>query len=185
MGNITLSAVTAVGVTTLTFNPALARVVRPRLSPIQVRLLAEGGQQFVFERSGNEELVLPLEFEDIPEDDETTPVSTSGYNSLSDFLRRFVDWSKELFVLTDADGDVYEVRYWGGFEDIREAGGRTSKQKRWSGTLQLRTFIPAPNTVRPSPAQAAWAIPTPVATLNLATPPPVSVQWNIPTPTAT
>lgn len=121
----------------ISFNPALARMVRPQRTPQQRLLVAESTHSYVYQIAQLEELLLNIDFEDIPEEDTVSP-STSGYNSLQTFLIDVLNWSEKQFTFTDPDGDVYFVRYWGGFESIQEASGRSAKKGRWSGQVVLR-----------------------------------------------
>lgn len=121
----------------VSFNPALAKMVRPQTTPIQRLHVAESAHSYVYQIHTNEETILNIDFEDIPEEDQAIPES-SGYNSLSFFIQNTLNWSEKTFKFTDPDGDEYNVRYWGGFDNIQEAAGRTQKKGRWSGTIVLR-----------------------------------------------
>ena len=127
---------------TLNFNPALVRMVQRELSPIQRVHVADSGQIWVYELSSNVELVLPVEFEDIPGAQVTTPMATHGYDDLVSFIQNTIYWSREAFTVYDADSNAYLVQYMGGLETFREAGGRSQRAGRWTGTIQLRRVIP-------------------------------------------
>ena len=126
---------------TVSFNPALARLVEPRYFPIQRVSIAESGQIWTFQLSSNIELELVIDLMDIPTSALTVPVTTDGYTKLYAFLVSSVNWSQRAFTLTDPDGDSFSVRYMAGFDTLREAGGRTEKANRWSGNLTLRRVI--------------------------------------------
>lgn len=124
---------------TIRFAPTYSRIVEPHKAPIQRRLVAESGQSYVYTIvPQGTELELPVEFEDLPEDDETTPAETHGYNSLTNWLINVVDWSNGVFHVTDPDGDEFDCRYWSGFDTLREAAGRSRRQGSWTGVLLLR-----------------------------------------------
>lgn len=125
----------------VSFNPALVRLVEPRFSPIQRVSLAESGQVWVFQLSSNVELEMIVDFQDIPTSALSTPVATDGYAALQQFLMTTVNWSQRAFTLTDPDGDAFTVRYIAGFDTLKEAGGRTERADRWTGTLTFRRVI--------------------------------------------
>lgn len=126
---------------TVSFNPGLARLVEPRYFPIQKVSIAESGQTWIFQLSSNVELELIVDLMDIPTEALTSPVETDGYTKLYTFLTTNVNWSQRAFTLTDPDGDSFSVRYIAGFDSLREAGGRTEKANRWSGSLTLRRVV--------------------------------------------
>lgn len=135
------SAVSGVSAASIAFNPALARLVAPKETPLQVRHVSESGRHYIFERSSNRELMWPIEFQDLPEADQTTPVSSAGYSALRAFLISNVNWSQRPFTVADPDGASADVRYWGGFETLMEAGGRSQRKGRWTGAVQLRKVL--------------------------------------------
>lgn len=126
---------------TVSFTPGLARLVEPRYFPIQRVSIAESGQTWIFQLSSNVELELIIDLMDIPTEALTSPVETDGYTKLYTFLTTNVNWSQRAFTLTDPDGDSFSVRYIAGFDSLREAGGRTEKANRWSGSLTLRRVV--------------------------------------------
>ena len=126
---------------TVSFTPGLARLVEPRYFPIQRVSIAESGQTWIFQLSSNVELELIVDLMDIPTEALTSPVETDGYTKLYTFLTTNVNWSQRAFTLTDPDGDSFSVRYIAGFDSLREAGGRTEKANRWSGSLTLRRVV--------------------------------------------
>ena len=126
---------------TLTFAAEHARLTHPQLMPIQVSHVAESGRSYVFERSSNEELLLWIEFEDLPEADLTTPYITSGYASLKSFLQNTINWKEKNFTLTDPDEDRFTVRYWEGFDSLEEAIGRSRRKGAWTGRIAVREII--------------------------------------------
>lgn len=129
------------GMASITFNPALVRIVQRQYFPLQRTHVAESGQVWVYAISTNVELVLPMEFEDIPTAAVSTGVVTHGYDDLVSFVTFTLGFSRETFVVNDADGNNYVVRYMSGLETFREAEGRSQRAGRWTGTLQLRKVI--------------------------------------------
>jgi hypothetical protein len=126
---------------TVTLNPALAKMVQPRYSPIQKVSIAESGEVWVYQLSSNIELELLIDLMDIPTTSRATPVPHDGYVQLRTFLQSSVNWSQFPFLFTDPDGDSFTVRYMTGFETLVEAAGRAQKVDSWSGTLTLRRVI--------------------------------------------
>ena len=125
----------------LSFNPALMRMVEPRYFPIQRVSIAESGQVWVFQLSSTIELELLVDVMDIPTSAQTTPVATDGQAEIYTFLATKVNWSQRAFTFTDPDGESFTVRYIGGFETLREAGGRGERADRWNGQLVLRRVV--------------------------------------------
>lgn len=130
------------GVTaSITFNQALARIVQRSYYPTQRVHVAEAGHLWVYEVSSNVELVLPMEFLDIPTDASLTGVITHGYDDLVSFITRTLVFSRENFSVTDGDGNSYFVKYMSGLETFREGEGRAQRAGRWTGTLTLRKVL--------------------------------------------
>ena len=129
------------GDVTLAFAAEHAIMTWPRHNPIQLMLIAESGHSYVYQRSSNQELVLTIEFLDVPERAQTVPFVTDGYNELHVFLRDVVNWSAQAFVVTDPDGDETQVRYLEGFETFREGAGRTPRAHFWTGALLFRKIL--------------------------------------------
>lgn len=125
----------------VTLNPALAKMVQPRYSPIQKVSIAESGEVWVYQLSSNVELELLVELQDIPTTTRAFPEPHDGYVQLLAFLQSSVNWSQFPFVVTDPDGDSFSVRYMAGFDSLVEAGGRAQKTDRWTGTLTLRRVV--------------------------------------------
>ena len=125
----------------ITFNPALAKIVQRSYYPTQRVHVAEAGHLWVYEVSSNVELVLPMEFQDIPTDASDTGVITHGYDDLVSFITTTLVFSRENFSVTDADGHSYFVKYMSGLETFREAEGRSQRAGHWTGTLTLRKVL--------------------------------------------
>lgn len=139
---LTLSWSNTIGATaSISFNPALAKIVQRQYFPIQRVHVAESGQLWVYEVSSNIPLILPLEFEDIPTDTRTDGVVTHGYDDLVSFLTHTLVFSRENFNINDADGNVYYVKYITGLETFREGEGRSQRAGHWTGTLTLRRVV--------------------------------------------
>ena len=126
---------------TLSYNPALAKIVQRSYYPTQRVHVAEAGHLWVYEVSTNIELVLPLEFQDIPTDASSAGVVTHGYDDLVSFVTETLVFSRENFSVTDADGNAYFVKYMSGIETCREAEGRAPRAGHWTGTLTLRKVL--------------------------------------------
>ena len=120
----------------VSFSPALARIVHPQFAPVQRVHAADSGRLHVWQPSVNESLRWDAEFTDLPLDDDAVR-QTQGYQSLRDFVRTTVSYSQQLVLVTSPDGDQETMRYLGGLETFVEASGESRRHLRWTGVLQL------------------------------------------------
>ena len=118
--------------TTVTLNPAFARLVNPQATPIQMVHVAQGGKAFVFTPGGAPVInrVLPVEIRNLHEANEG---SNTGWAAVLAFLLNTLQGARNQCRLTDPDGTSYVARFMSGLETITEV-----QLGRFSGTLTFR-----------------------------------------------
>jgi len=124
----------------LNINPSFVPTgVIYRRTPFQQRLVAVGGQEYIVQLSTAVELLLTLNFVDLPETDRG---GYSGWISLMGFLLTTAEWSMKTFAFRDADGLVTRpVRVWSNQSEFQELAGQAKRAGFLSGTLILRQSI--------------------------------------------
>jgi len=136
MGNVLLQYPSGGPYTvTLTFRAESWVSDHPQLEPIQIPILAEAGNLFVFIVHPNVEVVYAITIPTLFEEDDAS--GFSGYVSLRNFVQSTILWYKFPFDFTDADGEQVAVNYWGGFTSLRER----PVKGQWQGALQLRKVL--------------------------------------------
>lgn len=127
------------GTTLLTFLPGTFQVQRVPRENRQLRLVSSSGAVRVIDLFGVDEQHIQIEIVALPTVDAG---GFSGRNSLRTFLATAINWSERTCFLVDADGEVFELRYWGDTLDLREADPQTKKDQ-WYGTLTFRVEMPS------------------------------------------
>lgn len=128
----------------VSFSPALCRMTQPQYAPAQHVNIAANYSIHVFQLATSEQLILPIQFLDLPwadtGDDPREP--TDGFISLLSFVRWTLNYHASTFSVTTPDGQIEAVcRYMGGIESFTEAEGRSQRAQRWTGNLLIWRVI--------------------------------------------
>ena len=129
----------------VSFHNALSKMVQPQYAPAQHVNIAANFSIHVFQVATAEQLVLPIQFTDLPWDDSPTDPReiTDGYRSLLSFIRWTLNYHVSTFSLTTPDGQVEPIcRYMGGIESFVEAEGLSQRAQRWTGNVTIWRVIP-------------------------------------------
>lgn len=126
---------------TIQLNPTYARMVNPQYAPRQhVNVSLEGGWH-IFQYSGNEPLIWPMEIMNLPSFDllGDPREQSQGYLTLLSFIRYTLNYHQSTCIITNADGFIETMRYAGGIDSLAEAdrgqGNTAQRAQRWAGTL--------------------------------------------------
>ncbi len=130
----------------VSFHNALCRVTQPQYAPVQHVNIAANFSVHVFQLASSEQLVFPVQFQDLPWDDmpnEPSSRQTDGYASLLSFIRYTLNYHVSTFAITTPDGQIEPLcRYMGGIDTFVEAEGRSQRAQRWTGNLTFWRVIP-------------------------------------------
>lgn len=122
----------------VSFHNALCRMTQPQYAPVQHVNIAANFSVHVFQIAASEQLVLPMQFQDLPWSDSPTDLReiTDGYISLLSFIRYTLNYHVSTCAITTPDGQIEPLcRYMGGIDSFIEAEGRSQRAHRWTGNL--------------------------------------------------
>lgn len=131
----------AAATVSLIFSPAFVEITSRRPQPNQAFEVALGGQEYIRELSPDVELLI---------DTEIAALSThgrdgyAGYLQLADFIQNTLRWHANTFELTEGTQAGVIVRYYSGFANLVESGGRNNPRieaEHWFGSLTFRKTI--------------------------------------------
>ena len=131
-------------VVSVSFHNALCRMIQPQYAPVQHVNVAANYSIHIFQIASAEQLILPIQFQDLPWDDTPTDPreQTDGYRSLLSFIRTTLNYYVSTFSVTTPDGQIEPLcRYMGGVDSFVEAEGRAQRAQRWTGNLTLWRVI--------------------------------------------
>lgn len=127
----------------VSFSPVFAHSLQYQLSPIQKVNVAVTGGLHIFQLGTQEIFNLPIEFTNLPWDDnDPAPNAGQGFASLMSYIRYVLNYHQYTCLLTTPDGIQEQVRYLGGLDAFREASGQAQKHNRWDGTVLFTRVIP-------------------------------------------
>ena len=135
----------------VSFLPTLVRMTQPQYASLQKVNMAINGTVHIFQFATQEPLTWPLDFQDLPYNEQFTPGGggpvggigrpTNGYLDLLSFVRTTLNYSEKTLTIQTPDGQIETVRYLRGIEQFQEAAGQTQRAQFWTGQLVFTRVI--------------------------------------------
>ena len=128
----------------VSFLPTLVQMVNPQYAPLQKINVAINGAIHIFSFGPQELLTWPLDFRDLPYDQQAASRighPTQTYNDLLSFVRTTLNYSEKTCTALTPDGQIETVRYIRGLDQFHEAAGQTNRAQFWTGQLVFTRVI--------------------------------------------